>query len=153
MNPYILLIIAFVLVFLEFFLPGGILGIFGAFFVVLSLVAFYLEGHSPLALLAYFTFVVVALAILIRYILKAIQSTGKENTIMLDDDQEGYVATGFDKSLIGKTGTVLADLRPAGKIVVDGIEVQALSEMGYLSKGTEVQIVGGKGSHLIVKKA
>lgn len=152
-NPYVLLLIGFVLIFLEFFLPGAILGMVGGVFVILSLVAFFMEGHSPLLSLAYFLFVMASLVLLIRYILQAIKSTGKKNTIMSDANQEGYVATGYDKTLIGKRGVAATDLKPSGKVQVEEKEVQALSELGYISKGTGVEIVGGKGSHLIVKKA
>lgn len=149
-NPYVLLIIAFSLIFLEFFLPGGILGIFGGLFLIFSFVAFYLEGHSPYELFAYFVVVLIALVFLIKWILKAIARTGSKNTIMLDDDQEGYVASGFDKELIHREGIAITDLKPSGKVLIDGKEVQVLSQLGYISKGKKIKVIGGQGAHLIV---
>lgn len=151
-NPYLLLVIAFIMIFFEFFLSGFVMGILGGIFVILSLVSFFLQGHPPHIMFAYFVFVVVSLIVLVRVTLKIIQKTGKKNTIMLDKNQEGYVATSFDKSLIGQTGVALTDLKPAGKVGVGEKEVQALSEMGYLPKGTKVHILRGAGSHLIVRK-
>ncbi len=151
-NPYLLLFIALLLIFLEFFLPGAIFGTFGALFVVLSLVAFVLEGHSSFLVGAYFLFVTFALIVLIRYILKMIRRTGPQNTIMLDNTQEGYVASHFDHTLIGKEGIALTDLKPAGKVLVEDKEIQAMSELGYISRGLKIQVTGGKGAHLIVKR-
>ena len=151
-NPYFFLLIAFVLIFLEFFIPGLFMGILGGVFVVFSLVAFFLEGHSPGMFFAFFVLVMLALVLLVRFILISIKKTGKKNTIMLEKNQEGYVATAFDHGLMGDTGTATTDLKPAGKIAVGDKEVQALSEMGYITKGTKVYIVGGKGSHVVVRK-
>ena len=151
-NPYLLLLIAFILIILEFFLPGAVFGIFGAVFVVLSLIAFVLEGHPPLISLAYFIVVCTLVVFLVKYILKAIKRTGPKNTIMLDNDQFGYVASHFDKTLFGKQGIALTDLKPAGKVLVDDKEVSAMSELGYISRGLKIEVIGGKGYHLIVKR-
>ena len=151
-NPFVLLAIGFLLLFLEFFLPGGVIGISAILFILGSLVAFVLEGHSPLLSLLYFVFVTASIAFFIRWILYAIKKTGPKNTIMLDSNQEGFVASHFDKSLIGKEGIALTDLKPAGKILVEGKEVQALSELGYISRSLKIQVVGGKGNHLVVKR-
>jgi membrane-bound serine protease (ClpP class) len=76
----------------------------------------------------------------------------KMSRLVLTDDQEGYVGVTFDEKLIGKTAIVQTELKPAGHILVDGKQVQALSETGFVSKGVEVLIVGGRGAHLLVRE-
>lgn len=78
--------------------------------------------------------------------------TGKAKGFFLDSAQEGYVASSFEKELVGKQGEALSDLKPAGHILIEGKRHQALSKMGYLVKGTKIEIIGGQGAHLIVKK-
>ncbi len=82
----------------------------------------------------------------LRYIKK-----GKTTGIYLNSAQEGYLASEFDKTLIGKSGEALTDLKPAGHILVEGKRYQAVSKTGYLDKGSKIEIVAGEGAHFIVK--
>jgi membrane-bound ClpP family serine protease len=43
------------------------------------------------------------------------------------------------------------DLKPSGHVLVEGNRFQAVSKNGYIDKATEIEILGGIGSHLIVQ--
>ncbi|HEX2839160.1 MAG TPA: NfeD family protein [Phycisphaerales bacterium] len=44
------------------------------------------------------------------------------------------------RALIGKSGTVLTDLRPVGKVDIDGHRHEVLSETSFISAGTRVKV-------------
>lgn len=150
-HPYLLVLFGLLLIFLEFFVPGGILGLAGALFLCISLISFAVTSDSLLATLLY-TFIVLALlGFLIRFALWRIRKTSGDKTIYSDDDQQGFVASSFNEEAIGKEGIALTDLKPSGKIRVNGQDLQATSEMGYVTKGTHIVVVRGEGAHVIVK--
>jgi membrane-bound ClpP family serine protease len=140
-----------VLVYLEFFLPGAVFAVLGtiAMLVSLGLVFVHYPAFWGIAYLLVLLLTVFAICKFALWRLK--RSQGKGN-FYHGEDQEGYVASSFDQSLIGKEGTVSTELKPAGHIFVDGKLHQAQSESGFISKGIPVQIVGGKGSYLLVKE-
>ncbi len=151
-NPYLLLFLGLTMIFIEFFVPGGVLGAAGGVVLLLSIIAFWSAGYSPLATLVYFFVVITLLITLIRFALWRINRTGSKNSILLRDDQSGYVASTYDLEMVGKEGVCGTDLKPAGKILIEGVEYQAVSEMGYIKKGTEILVLRGEGAHLIVKE-
>jgi membrane-bound ClpP family serine protease len=150
MNAFVALIIGLLLIFLELYLPGAILGILGGIFVVISLVLFALQNNSPFLVVLFVIAAVVLVGLTIKLALWRIRTAKARYSIYSDDAQTGYFASTFDKSAIGKIGTVLTDLKPGGYIIVDGKQHQALSKSGYIVKGHEVKIIGGQEESLLV---
>ncbi len=150
-TPFLFLGLGFLLIFLEFFLPGGIMGIAGAIFLIVSVVLFTMQSSSLVATVLYILGVVFLVLMLIRYALWRIR-TGRAKGIFLSTVQEGYVASSFDKELIGKKGEALSDLKPSGHIVIEKKRYQAVAKVGYVVKGSKIEVIGGDGAHLIVKK-
>lgn len=139
-----------ILIYFEFFIPGGILAFVGAAALLFSIVAFGLVKGSFLAAFLYTIGLIVVVALVCRFALYRIRKSGKKNTFFLEEDQEGYTAASFDPKLIGEIAIVLSDLKPAGRIEVNGEAYQAVSESGYIEKGRQVKILNGKGSYYIV---
>ncbi|MFA6916643.1 MAG: NfeD family protein [Parachlamydiales bacterium] len=151
MNPFILLALGLVLIFFEFFLPGAVLGIAGSLFVIASLLIFSYEASSAWVFALYFIFVLVLIYLLFKFALWRIRSTKKDNSFYLGTDQEGYKADVFNTAVVGKRGTATTDLRPAGRILVDGTTYQAISQGDFIPKDTQIIVTGGEGPTLIVK--
>lgn len=151
MLPFLLLAVGLLLIFLEFFLPGGIMGTIGALVVIASIVIFAMQYHSALVLL-YAVICVGFVVVLFRFALWKIKRGEAGRTIYSDDDQEGFIASHFDKSAIGREGIVDTDLKPGGHILIDDKRHLAISLSGYVSKGEKVKVVGGQGESLTVKK-
>lgn len=152
MNAYIFLAIGLILVYLEFFMPGAVLGTIGGIFILSSYFSLINSGSGPIELILFFVGSLVLLTLVIKFALYRIEKNKGGSGIYLSGDQEGYVASTFDKHAIGKEGIVLTDLKPGGFIVVDGKSQPALSLSGYIEKGQTVQIVSGDGESLIVKR-
>jgi membrane-bound serine protease (ClpP class) len=142
------------LIYLEFFLPGGIMAVGGGGLLILSVFFFYMQVASGLfPCLAYVLGLSLVLMLVTRFALFRLKK-GKA-TFYLDADQEGFQACVYPKEMIGKIATALSDLKPSGMIAIEGDQSQnctysAHSQFGYIEKGTPVRIVGGEGSHLIV---
>lgn len=151
MTPFLLLILGLILIFIEFYVPGAVMGIVGGLLVFISIIIFAMESQSPLAITAYIIAVGVILGFLIKFALWRIRTAKPDYSIYSDDSQNGFQASSFDKSTIGKHGIVVTDLKPGGHIVIEGKRLQAISQSGYLTKGTEVLVIGGQEESLIVK--
>lgn len=152
MISSLLVIVGLVLVMFEFFLPGAILGILGGISLIAAFVLFVTEYPSFPLIILFIGGVSCGLYGVIRFALWRIVHKKGENTFYLKSDQEGYVASEYDKNMIGKQGIVVADLKPGGYIVVDGKHQSALSTSGYIAKGEKVDIIGGQEQSLVVKK-
>lgn len=151
MAPFVVLALGLLLIFLEFYLPGAVLGILGGGLVTVSLFMYAAVAPSLFAFALYFLAVCVMIYYLIKFALWKIKTTKPEYSIYSDDDQQGFVASHYDKSAVGKTGLVLTDLKPGGYILIDGIQHQAISESGYIVKGASVEVLSGQEESLIVK--
>jgi membrane-bound serine protease (ClpP class) len=139
------------LIFLEFFLPGAIMAIGGAILLLSSLFVFHMAQPSILLFASYLIGLAVSVYLVVKLALWQVKATGKKGTIYLSADQEGFQASLYSKELIGKIGSAATDLKPSGHIWIEDRTFQALSKSGYIDKGTPIQILGGHGSHLIVK--
>lgn len=152
MSILALLLLGLLLIFLEFFLPGAVMGIAGGILVILSIIVFAMDTESVLWTVLYVIGVSIFLSFLIKFAIWRIRTTKPAYSIYSDDSQDGFKASNFNASMIGKTGVVSTDLKPGGHIVVDGQRVQAISQSGYISKGCEVLVIGGQEESLIVKR-
>lgn len=149
MNPYVLLIVGLVLILLEFYLPGAVMGTAGGLLVLASLFLAVIQFQSTWWILFFFIVALASVAAVIKFALWKIPRT---KSIYSSGDQTGYQASSFDASAIGKKAVVLSDLKPGGYILVDGKQEQAISESGYIAQGEEVIVLRGEGESLIVMK-
>lgn len=152
MGPLILLVLGFLLVFLEFYLPGAIMGIAGGIFILASMILFAMQTESPIAIAFFVIGICVAMVLLVKFAIWRIRTAKPQRSIYSNNAQDGYQAVGYDASAIGKEGIVLTDLKPGGFIIVEGRQQAAISKEGYLSKGTKVKVISGEESNLIVRK-
>lgn len=151
MTPFILALLGLLLILFEFYLPGAVLGVLGSLLLIASVIVFASQSTSPLAIALFIIAVVVVVILLIRFALWRIVHAKPEYSIYLNEDQEGFKASSYDKTAIGKKGVALADLKPGGFVLVEGKQHQALSISGYIAKGEEVAVIGGQEESLIVK--
>lgn len=151
MSSFLFAAIGLLLIFLEFYLPGMILGVAGALFLIASVVMMAMQAESPLEVLFFFFAVVAALAFVVSFAIRRIRGTGKNGTMYLETDQEGFVASRYDATVIGKRGVVVTDLKPAGHALIEGKNYQVVSQSGYVTEGTPIVVIGGQGATLVVK--
>lgn len=148
--PYALWALGLLLIFLEFYLPGAVLGIMGGLLLLASLYQYVSSGASALGILSFVSAMIASVALLIKFTLWKIRTSKSSFSIYSNSDQKGYVASHFDQNVIGKKGVVSSDLKPGGYITIEGKQHQAISQSGYVVKGTEVWVIGGQEESLIV---
>jgi membrane-bound ClpP family serine protease len=146
----LLLAVGLILVFLEFFLPGAVFATLGTISLLASAVLFFMDYSFQWGLL-YCLGVMLLIFAICKCAIERLKRSKIKGDFYSGQDQEGYSASFFDSSLIGKEGIVSTELKPAGHIVIEGQMYQARSERGFISKGSIVKIVGGQGSYLIVR--
>jgi membrane-bound serine protease (ClpP class) len=56
-------------------------------------------------------------------------------------------------SLVDRLGTAATDLRPSGKVALDGRRLEALSELGYVEAGARVRVIRAEGGRVVVRAA
>lgn len=150
----ILFVIGVVLLLVEIFvIPGfGVAGILGIIFVVAGLTLsllpndwFNFKGVSNHALVVSLTTVLLALIgsiALIAYLASKIGTEGMFKNLALtksQDLEDGYVSNNVSlNSLAGKEGVAETDLRPSGKVLIEGEVYDAVAESGFVEKGAIV---------------
>ncbi len=152
MNPVLFLLAGLMLIFLEFYVPGAVMGTAGGLLILASIFLAAITYESAWTILIFVIAAIAATISVIRFALWYIPRVKGDKSIYSNGAQVGYKASGFDASMIGKTGVVLSDLKPGGYILIEGQQHQALSESGYIPEGEKVLVLRGEGESLIVKK-
>lgn len=140
------------IVFEIFVIPGfGIPGILGILFVfsalVLALIGNIRFNFEGLPAMEMFRALMIVLGgtgmgiALIVYLSGRIGKPGFLQFAALHADQEGYISVPMEPiSLVGRIGIAATDLRPSGRVNVDGEFYDAISLKGFINKGDEVAI-------------
>lgn len=53
---------------------------------------------------------------------------------------------------VGRTGIAVSDLRPSGKVEIDGERIDGQTEGDYISKGDRIKVIAAKNSFVVVRK-
>ncbi|MGG4460344.1 nodulation protein NfeD [Brevibacillus sp. HB1.2] len=142
--------IGILLMLMEIFLPGGIVGAIGFVSIVTGLVMAAYDTQQGLASLGVAALIT---AIVTFLLVKKYGVKGLFNKFVLGDTQrneEGYVAPRDQRELEGKSGIALTTLRPAGVVKVEGKRVDAVSVGGFIEAGTAITVVQVEGTRIVV---
>jgi membrane-bound serine protease (ClpP class) len=152
-ETLILFVVGVLLLLAEVFIPGGIIGIIGFAAVIGS---FLLAGENIIHM---GISIVIALFISIFASIFMVKVLGRKMSIfkkiILTDStntEQGYVSNINRTDLIGKIGTTLTQLRPAGKIMIDDEIVDAVSEGAFISKDVQIKVIKVEGSRIVVRE-
>lgn len=153
METVILLITGIIFIILEFFVPGGILGIIGVGAVVVSLfLSGYDLSHMALSILIAMIVGIAAFIILYR---RADAEKGFFKRIILKDrtmTEQGYVTTDVKTEYLGKKGMTVTPLRPAGIAEIVDERVDVVSEGTYIEQGKKVEVIAVEGMRIVVRE-
>ncbi len=151
-ESILLLFIGIILIIVEFFVPGGIVGIIGAVFILLSLLLagadFVQMGYSILIAML---IAVIGMVVLMKFFGKKLHMFNK---LVLKDattTEEGYVSNVNRLELIGKKGIAVTPFRPAGVVSIDGERIDAVSDGSYIDAKKHVEVIKVEGSRIVVR--
>ncbi|MFZ3588202.1 NfeD family protein [Bacillus sp. DJP31] len=153
MEAIILFFVGFLLMVLELFVPGGILGIIGFIAVIASI--FLSTGSFELAaisiLIAIVSCIVVSL-LLLKVFNKNIRLFDR---IILKDatrTDSGYVSNVNRLELLGLEGVTTTPLRPSGLAKFNQEYLDVVSEGSFIEENTRVKIVKIEGARTVVRE-
>jgi membrane-bound serine protease (ClpP class) len=163
----LLFIAGLILLALEIFaIPGfGVTGFAGVLLITTGLTLSLVEHVGPgtldydftgLLKAAFLVIISMTLGILISIFLAKRLLESPSFRFALNNRQlssEGYtVAEKEYQSMIGKIGITQTQLRPAGKIIIDDNQYDAVSQVSYIEKNEQVKVTGYNNGQLIVRK-
>lgn len=148
-SIFFMSIIGLVLIYVEFFVPGGILALIGAVALLLSVVTAF--SYWPVWASVLFLMI---LAVLVSGVIKlAISRVAKsEGSVLSSATQEGFMAHDKESDLVGQMAEAVTDLRPAGLVMIGNKRMSAISYIGYINKGSAVKVLRHEGPDVIVKE-
>ena len=162
-------VVGIVLLLLELFvIPGfGIAGIGGILCVIFGLILAMLNNNffdfTPIvipdlnqALLTVLLGLILG-SILIIYLVSKIGTKGMFSRLALAKEQtmnQGYVGVPTEQiTIIGNEGIATTDLRPSGKVIINGKHYDAVSQYGdYIEKNTPIIVTKYEATQLYVRK-
>ncbi len=148
-----LLLVGFMLIGMEIFVPGGILGSIGALAWLVAAGVGMTKFESPWNMLSAFVLLlmgVLTFVVWINYFPKS--RIGKSLT--LDDSTKDYKAhRAVDEYPVGTTGEAVSTLRPSGIARFDGQRVDVVADGEWIEAGQPVKISSTAGGHVSVVKA
>ncbi|MDD5557149.1 MAG: NfeD family protein [bacterium] len=145
-------IVGFLLVCAEVFIPGGVLGLFGALSLAASLVMAF-NAYGAAAGLSYLGVMTVAVLIGIWLTYTVVRRTRVGRSLFLDETQRGFSSAGEDLSALrGIEGTALTPLRPSGKAEIGGRRIDVVTEGGMTAQGARVRVLSVEGARVVVRE-
>lgn len=161
----IVFIVGLLLLLLEIFvIPGfGVTGIVGLIFIVGGLMLSLLNNvgfdfsftstHDILLSFLIVSFGFVGSIILMIYLSNKIGTKGLFKKLALNADQEGFQAISDEpEKAVGKEGVTVTDLRPSGKVEIEGTQYDAVSEREFIEKGKPVKVIKYRIGRLYVER-
>ncbi len=149
---FFLYITGLLMVCLEIFIPGGIVGAVGIISIASSFWVAYTKISSVFGL--YFVSIGLIVAMFCIFLsIKLFPRTKFSEKLFLRNSESDFKSTDNGlKSLEGKEGTALTKLRPAGIANVDGRKISVVTEGTFLSKGIKVKVVKVEGNRIVVRE-
>lgn len=147
------ILFGYLLILAEGFLPGGVLGLAGAFCIVLASYFAYQEYGNLMA--PTLTFILGAFGgLLIVFIeFKWLSKSKLGRNLFLSSSTDGVSNNELPgDEIIGQSGKTLTEHKPEGITLLNGKNYDAFCEDGYLAKGTLIIVTGKDDFRIRIKK-
>lgn len=151
-EAIILFGVGLILLILELFLPGGIIGILGVLAVLTGLI---MAGGSLTGTLIAIAIAIVVTIIGSYFFLRSFGYNGSLKKLVLFDStssEKGYLSHNERKDLTGRIGVTATTLRPSGSLRLDDEFIDVVTEGSYIEKGTPVKIIKASGGRVVVRE-
>ncbi|MFH1038795.1 MAG: NfeD family protein [PVC group bacterium] len=145
-----LFVVGLLMVCLEVFIPGGIVGTLGAVAMIGSVILGFTDRGTAFGF--YWMGGVLILTLFGLYLsIRFLPRSPAGRRLFLHSSEAGYAVAGEEgEGLIGKTGLAFTDLRPAGLIDVEERRIDVVTGGEYIVKGRTVTVIGVEGNRVIV---
>ncbi len=148
----ILFAVGVLLLIVEVCSPGfGVAGVLG----IVCLVADIFIAAETVAQGLMMTGIVAVIVVILAVISIVLVSKGKlPASLMLKTAANkalGYTGGADNSAYLGKTGTTVTELRPAGAMDMDGRKLDVVSRGEFIESGTAVEVIEVSGNRIVVK--
>ena len=148
-----LIVIGFVLAFIEIFVPGGLLGSLGAMLVIAGVFGAGLTYGATAGLMTGLGCFVGGLLFFILWI-RYFPTSRFGSILNLDTvigKNSGYVSQDLELSrIVGSKGIAVTDLRPSGTIEIEDERFDVVTDGGFVEKGENVVVTGVDSNRIVV---
>ncbi len=143
-----LLALGFVLLFLEVFVPGGVLGVLGGLLIIYA--CYLAFGLSPAwGMVAVGLSVIVAIAA-VRLVTRS--RLGRKLVLEDAGARDWKAAEEGLEDLVGRAGRALTQLRPAGLAEIDERRIDVVADNELIEAGVEVRVCEVEGNRVVVEE-
>lgn len=142
-----LLTLGYILLLLELFVPGGILGVLGGLSILYG--TYLAFGMSTIwGVSALFLSVVVTIGIVVGFV----RSRAAKKLVLDNEFSKDWKASedGLE-SLLGQRGETVSPLRPAGYAMIGERRLDVVSDSEFLEAGVEIEVVEIEGNRVVVE--
>jgi len=128
------------MIWLEMFLPGGVVGV-GGLIAVFAGIALTFAGHGLTAGASISALMLVVVLLMVRHWMRTF------NRSFLGSRMTNAAAVGADEfirdapSLVGSRGTALTSLQPSGKARIGERKLDVIAEVGLIEAGTAIEVI------------
>lgn len=143
----VLLSIGYILVILEIFVPGGILGVLGGLSIVYA--CYLAFGLSP----GWgFSAVGLSLVVTVVVVVGFLRSRTARRLVLSSPEPKTWKAQNLRLTeLVGHEGVTLSPLRPAGMAELGGQRVDVVADAEFLDAGVAVRVLEVEGNRVVVE--
>jgi len=148
-----LLFCGFLLLAVEIFVPGGVLGTLGGAALFGAMIAaFAVFGVETGFMVALGMLILMAVGLLLW--IKIFPNTPIGRALTLSKDGQSFkLDKGENETLVGKQGSAQSDLRPSGIALIDGKRIDVVADGEWISSGEAVKVIAARGNHITVRRA
>jgi membrane-bound ClpP family serine protease len=146
------LIIGVILISMEVFIPGGILGTLGGIALVVSL-SLVFKSYGAAAGFYYLFALIVLTGLGVFLSIKLVPRSRFAHSIFLKTSESGFKSARENLSALkGKEGITLTFLRPAGKAQIEGRRIDVVTEGGLVQEHRRIRVMDVEGSRVVVRE-
>jgi len=142
--------LAFGLMVVEIFVPGGILGILGALSLVAACVFAFNAFGPSLGMLVSVLLMAGTLAAFMGWLV-ILPKTRMGKRMALDTDLKDSKSAPEGENWVGQRGVAETDLRPSGYARIGGKRLDVVALRDYVEQGTTVEVIESHGMRIVVK--
>jgi membrane-bound serine protease (ClpP class) len=146
----VILVVGFVLIAAEVFVPGMILGILGTLCLIAGVAWSYVEygaGTGTMVLAGVGILGTAAFLLYMKVFSRTFIGRGVINKGALANDPDPV-----RPALLGHSGTALTVLRPAGTAKIEGRRVDVIAEGNFIEAGAPITVVRVEGNRVTVRR-
>lgn len=150
LEIYIILVLCGLLMIgVEIFIPGGVLGLLGGLGLAAAAVIGVWKFPEPYGLLNVVG--IIGLSALMIYLwLKYLPETPLGKNLTLKNDSADFKSHADNPVKAGMSGVAKTDLRPSGIATINSKRIDVIAESNWLPKGSPLRVSGVSGSRVLV---